>query len=488
MASALAACSQGAPAAPADLRVASATAGRVTLQWRDRASDEDSVHVERSLDGETYVELTALPADTVVFSDTTAPVQTTVHYRVRARNAQGASAFAGPIAVVTPAWWAPSFAPASWVLGQLGFYSAKDNFGQPPTENSRVEGSMAVADGKFFMVDSGNNRVLVYDEMPKNSSASATMVVGQPDLRSGGGGQELGQFQSPSYVKVVDGKLYVMDTGNNRLQFWNTIPTVPGQPADGAFGRITSGGYCVPYGLNRPLGFTVAAGRLILADSDNNRVLIWNQVPQGSGAEPDVVLGQAGFTTCASNDDNQDGQFSMQASARTLSRPTDVWSDGTRLAVVDQGNHRVLIWTTFPTQSFTPAELILGQRDPRLNACDDDDQDGGRDLRPSARTLCGPAMIEGDGNQLFVSDAGNHRVLVWSTFPTMSFMPADAVLGQSDFHHRAYNDDDQDGRTDLTPSPRVLYNPGVLFLYRSWLFVHDIMNQRLLAFEARQPE
>ncbi|PKN45452.1 MAG: hypothetical protein CVU59_09035, partial [Deltaproteobacteria bacterium HGW-Deltaproteobacteria-17] len=203
MAMALAACSQGAPAAPSDLRVASATAGRVTLQWSDRASDEDSVHVERSLDGETFVEVAALPADTVVFSDTTAPVRTNVHYRVRARNAQGASSFAGPVAVVTPAWWAPDFAPASWVLGQLGLYSAEDNYGQPPTENTRVDGSLAVADGRFFVVDSGNNRVLVYDEMPPNSSATATMVVGQPDLRSNGGGQELGQFQFPAYVKAV---------------------------------------------------------------------------------------------------------------------------------------------------------------------------------------------------------------------------------------------------------------------------------------------
>ncbi|PKN44446.1 MAG: hypothetical protein CVU59_11625 [Deltaproteobacteria bacterium HGW-Deltaproteobacteria-17] len=282
--------------------------------------------------------------------------------------------------------------------------------------------------------------------------------------------------------------MYVMDPGNNRLQIWDAIPTVSGQPADAAFGRITSGGTCVPYALNRPLGFTVTGGRLILADSENHRVLIWNQVPQGSGTEPDVVLGQAGFTNCEPNDDEQDGQYSMLASARTLRKPTDVWSDGTRLAVVDQGNHRVLIWTTFPTQSFAPADVILGQRDPRFNACNDDNQDGDRDLRPSARTLCGPAMIEGDGDQLFVSDAGNHRVLVWSTFPTQSFAPADVVLGQSDFHHRTPNDDDQDGRADPTPSPRVLNDPGFLFLYRSRLFVHDIMNQRLLAFEARQPE
>ena len=31
--------------------------------------------------------------------------------------------------------------------------------------------------------------------------------------------------------------------------------------------------------------------------------------------------------------------------------PTDVWSDGTRLFVVDQGNNRILGWNTFPTQS-----------------------------------------------------------------------------------------------------------------------------------------
>ena len=100
--------------------------------------------------------------------------------------------------------------------------------------------------------------------------------------------------------------------------------------------------------------------RLAVADTDNHRVLLWNAFPRGAsvgdpeGAQPDLVLGQSGFTSAAAN-------RGSTPSLATLNRPTSVASDGTRLAVADSGNNRVLIWLAWPANSGQAADVVLGQ-------------------------------------------------------------------------------------------------------------------------------
>ena len=52
---------------------------------------------------------------------------------------------------------------------------------------------------------------------------------------------------------------------------------------------------------------------------------------------------------------------------------------------------------------------------------------------PGDNTLSAPYAICKFGDMLFVSDAGNHRVLVWDTFPEENGEPSNVVLGQEDF-------------------------------------------------------
>jgi hypothetical protein len=97
------------------------------------------------------------------------------------------------------------------------------------------------------------------------------------------------------------------------------------------------------WGLSGPQGvllFSDATSptgtKLAVADTLNNRVLIWNKVPQSTAElrPPDVVLGQPGFTTTTPN--------TSGISAKTLSRPSSIASDGTYLIVGDLSNRRVL--------------------------------------------------------------------------------------------------------------------------------------------------
>jgi sugar lactone lactonase YvrE len=146
---------------------------------------------------------------------------------------------------------------------------------------------------------------------------------------------------------------------------------------------------------------------------NGNRILVYVGLPS-SDALPAVVLGQPDLTTTVSATSS-----ALFGAAAT----NGIWSDGKRL-VVSQGN-RVLIWFNPPTQNLTPADIVLGQTDGASNVANA----GGL----SASSLSSPTQVDSDGTQLVVADAGNHRLLVWKTFPTSNGQPADFVVGQPDF-------------------------------------------------------
>ena len=108
--------------------------------------------------------------------------------------------------------------------------------------------------------------------------------------------------------------------------------------------------------LLAPRGVWVVENKLIVADTGQNRIFIWNEIPQTEYARPDVVLGQM--------ETNDTGRNSgKRLSAKTLQYPSGIWSDGKKLIVADAWNHRVLIWNTFPTQNGQAADVVLGQPD-----------------------------------------------------------------------------------------------------------------------------
>ena len=231
--------------------------------------------------------------------------------------------------------------------------------------------------------------------------------------------------------------------------------------------------------MSGPENAVATDGKMIVADAGNNRVLIWNAVPSVSGTEPDLVLGQNSFDTCETNDDDQDGN-SDNASARTFSSPAGIWSNGEKLAVIDGGNHRVLLWNTFPTENFTAADVVLGQQDFVSYYRNDADNDSSQD-DPSAQTMNLPYQgVFSDGEQLFIADGDNNRVLIWNSWPTENGQAADVVLGQNSFTNITRNDDNQDGITD-TSTNRTMNTPNGLVVFVDRLIVMDSQN-RLMFF------
>ncbi|WOA31745.1 hypothetical protein [Alloalcanivorax xenomutans] len=384
-----------------------------------------------------------------------------------------------------------NFQPAAVVIGQADFAGIRPNQNGEPDANTLrgLYGNPAVsASGTLFISDYDNNRVLAYNGIPTANNAVADFVLGQPDFTT----TAPGELNGPQQISIAGGKMAMVDYDSNRVFLYNTVPSDAGAEPDIVVGQTDPDSWntdCDAIHVDTPETVDITGnGKLVVTDSDHNRVLIWNSLPTTHGQPADLVLGQADFTHCEPNDDDQNGVEEETPTARSLAYPAGSWTDGNRLIVVDGANNRVLIWNSFPTSNFQPADIVIGQPDFSRNIHNDDDQDGEPDEAPSARTLYYPYDgVDSNGRQLAIADSGNARVLIWNSFPTSNFQPADVVLGQSDFTHYAPNDDDQDGTLDSAASARAMAYPTGVRFYQDKLLVADEGNNRVLIFQSQEP-
>lgn len=294
-------------------------------------------------------------------------------------------------------------ASATFVVGQPDFTS---NTSGTTAQRFNFPHGCMVAGGKLFLADDSNNRVLIWNSLPR-SNVPADVVVGQTDFVTGTGNISASKMGNPQSVWSDGQRMVVVDSDNNRILIWNTIPTTNGAAADVVVGQpdfVTSTSGLSASKFDIPQSVWSDGHRLAVADYNNNRVLIWNTIPAANGASADVVVGAPDFVTAGGG-----------ATASTFDSPTGAVSDGKSLFVADEENHRVMIFTPFPTTNGAAASRVLGQADFTHSAYNDDDQDGTPDGSPSARVLYWPEEIRISGRQLLVADSGNHRVLVFQS-------------------------------------------------------------------------
>ncbi len=137
------------------------------------------------------------------------------------------------------------------------------------------------------MADAGNNRVMLWQGFPARNGQPADAILGQADAQ----GCDLNRaayypssatVNMPYALAVLGDRLVVADTANSRLLGFalGTMAAewLTGQPdfaskGDNRWGSPARDSLCWPYGLSA-LGESVA-----VADSGNNRVLIWQAAP-----------------------------------------------------------------------------------------------------------------------------------------------------------------------------------------------------------------
>jgi sugar lactone lactonase YvrE len=246
-------------------------------------------------------------------------------------------------------------APADVVLGQVNF---TDNI--LGTTASMIKHSWGVAfspDGaKLLAADFGNHRVLIWNTIPTANNTPADVVIGQTDLVTGTPGTSATKMNGPVGITVTpDGKLFVGDFNNDRVLIFNSIPTTNGAAADVVVGQpnmTTTGSGAGANQMNGPWNVAVApSGKMVVSDDLNRRALVFNSVPTSNGASADVVIGQTGFGLTNSG---------VSATAVAKPTGVTVSSSG-QLALCDANNNRVLIYNTIPTTHGAAADVVLGQ-------------------------------------------------------------------------------------------------------------------------------
>ncbi|MBW3567945.1 MAG: hypothetical protein KY410_08330, partial [Proteobacteria bacterium] len=380
-----------------------------------------------------------------------------------------------------------TFQAASVVIGQQDFtggFSRQDPDALAAGANTLDHPSGAVdyveERDLLYIADTQDARVLGFRGIPEENNANADFVIGQPDFTTTTGETSQERVRRAEAVTARESALLIADPDSHRVTVYNELPeSGPGQ-ADVVLGQENFEDFnnaCEPHRMNHVHNqFITPSGRLMVADANNNRILVWDEVPEVIGELPDLVIGQRGLDQCAPNDDNQDGFEDAAASARTLRHPVGIWSDDERLVIVDNYNNRVLLWHEFPKEDFAPADVVLGQLSMDLNVPNDDNGDRNPDAAPTARVVDYPWSAWFEQNQLFVTDAHNHRVLIWNGWPEQSSRPADTILGQDTFEKNLPNAGNEN------PSARTLNSPMGVRVVDHKLLVTDTNNSRVLIF------
>ncbi len=296
---------------------------------------------------------------------------------------------------------------------------------------------LAGPEGPLIVCDTGHHRLMIWHKLPSENNAPCDVIIGQPDFdregRNAKGEPNAVTLNVPTGV-ATDGKvLVVADAWNHRVLIWNTIPTEMNQPADTVIGQadfsgteINRGGEAEANTTNWCYGVAIIDGNLVVADTGNRRVLIWNGIPQENGAPANMVVGQEDLTTRDENAGRDPGSLGMRW-------PHSVVSFNGKLLVSDAGNNRIMVWNEWPTRPGVPCDFVLGQKD---NASLEHNRAA---YLPEARALNMPYGMTVVGDWLIAADTANSRLVGWKSDQIFADAPANGVGAQPDFTSKGDN-------------------------------------------------
>lgn len=310
-------------------------------------------------------------------------------------------------------------------------HSNQDFFKTGITSGRFLPRELDYKNGLFMFADGENNRVLIFDGIPKINQ-KPRVILGQPDYESNSannGGLSAKSLNKPMFAKFIDGKIFVSDSLNNRVLVWNSLPTSNFKNADFVLGQpdfitntVNTGGLSAS-SLRYPLGIDKVGDKFFVADYENRRILIWNSIPT-SNVGANQVMGQANLTS-----------VSAVASANTFLGPTGFNFENGKFFVVDALASRILVYKNFDLNSadfsIVNADIVLGQ--PNFTST----TVWKVASKITAQSLNQPSKLEIFDGKLFVADTYHHRILVYHHIPddivSDQHQAADEVIGQESF-------------------------------------------------------
>jgi hypothetical protein len=304
------------------------------------------------------------------------------------------------------------YQPADIILGQTDGTHSERNNGGLVNEKSLLYPSGIWTNGQMLIVaDAWNHRVLIWNSMPTQHGQAANVVIGQPDFESNGP-NVAGLSKPPSarslywpYGVCSDGQhLWIADTGNRRVLFFENIPSDNYSAADKVIGQ--------PSFIERdydnvnaiwPYAVKISAdGKLSIADTQYYRVLLWNQWQQAFTQPAPILVGQP---DAASNGQNQ---YNLSPRAHTLNWCYDSCFVQDKFVVADSGNSRILIWNQVPSKNNVAADALIGQPHFSVNG------ESSLSMKSTVENeMYWPFAVSANANKLAVADTGNHRIIIY---------------------------------------------------------------------------
>lgn len=238
--------------------------------------------------------------------------------------------------------------PADVVLGQPNFESNRPNvqgIGNDPSPKTLNWPYGVFSNGKsLWVADTGNRRILCYNEIPGTNFAPADRVIGKPDFKSRD--YENNEPIWPYSVKVgPKGQMVVADTQFYRNLLWTNVgeahskqaDIIIGQPDFNASGQNQFGLSPSQKSLNWTYDACFYKEGLLVNDTGNSRILWFENIPKNHDAQATAVIGKRDFTTGSENKET------MYGTSSSLYWPFSIATENNRLFIADTGNHRLVI-------------------------------------------------------------------------------------------------------------------------------------------------
>lgn len=267
-------------------------------------------------------------------------------------------------------------------------------------------GGIATDGTRLLMADKNNNRVLIWNSLPSGNTAP-DIVLGQPNMTNNNPGTVRNAMNWPTAVTVVNDKVMVADTNNNRILIWNSFPTNNGQAADLILAGDAKADVSQRGNISWPWGVWSNGEKLVVSSTKGGQIFIWNTLPTSDNQKPDITI---------KLDD--------------IGTPRNIISDGNTLAVGDHNafeNQRgTFFWSNFPTADDAMYDFFMAT--PALT------DNTNSTNQPQNPQLLGEEMTGGsyteDGKFVTVTNSG---LFIWNTFPTDQNDSPDVSIAQDTF-------------------------------------------------------